>query len=121
MWDRSASSRLFLAVNYDYICKSTFIPVFLWQNLFGLSYVKFCIGDAIDSGIVPCIIDSLWNNLYAIDLFCFLCQEERNGSNPAVQIPDGLLSLQICIFQCQTIQFFLSAQDLHERKNNGEI
>ena len=56
--------------------------------------------------ILSGIIDSLGDDLHAAHLFGFARQEERDGSDTTVEIPNGLFSGQSRLFQCQAIEFF---------------
>lgn len=54
--------------------------------------------------ILSGIVDGLGDDLHATHLFGFARQEERDGSDTTVEIPNGLFSGQSRIFQCQAVK-----------------
>ena len=76
----------------------------LRQNLFRLPHKKRSILNPVLPGILPGIFDGLWDNLHPVHHFCLLCQEKGNRPNPAVQIPDHLVSGKLCVLQCHIIK-----------------
>ena len=92
-------------IDYDHICVRMFsrmlfgiIRIVSRQHFFCLTHEKFSISQRIDLCILFRIVNCLRNDLYTIDLFRFLCKEERNGSDSTVQIPHGLVTGKSCIF-----------------------
>ena len=73
--------------------------IHLRQYFFCLSYIEAGICNTVDSGVVSGVFDSLWNDFYSVYLPCFLCEEEGNRADSAVQIPDRLISGEGGIFQ----------------------
>ena len=90
-------------VDNDDVSIDALVFVFLRKDFFCFSHEKFCVGDAIKLCVDFGIRDGLRHNLHTIYFSCFLCQEERNGADPAVEIPDSLISFEVCILQCRLI------------------
>ena len=96
--------------------------VFVRQDFFCFANIKLCILDAVSSGIVFRICDGRRHNLYAVNLFCFLCKEQGDGSDAAVEIPYGLFTGQSCVFQCFSVKLFgLYRVDLIKRQRGNAV
>ena len=93
-------------IYHDNICVDTVLVIFSRQYFFCLSNKEFHILNSVDLRIFSCVVNGLWNDLHTADKFCSLCQEQRDGSDSAVQIPDSFISGKACIFQSFSIQFF---------------
>lgn len=109
-------------IDYDHIGFDVFGFVFVRQDFFCFANIKLCILDAVSSGIVFRICDGRRHNLYAVNLFCFLCKEQRDGSDAAVEIPYGLFTGQSCVFQGFSVKLFgLYRVDLIERQRGNAV
>ena len=92
-------------VDYDHVCVDTVFLVFSRQDFFCFSDEEFHVFNIVDLCISFCIIDRCRDDFYASDEFGLLSEEKGDRSDSAVQIPDGLFSMKVCIFQCLRIQF----------------
>jgi len=109
-------------IDYDHIGFDVFGFVFVRQDFFCFANIKLCILDAVSSGIVFRICDGRRHNLYAVNLFCFLCKEQGDGSDAAVEIPYGLFTGQSCVFQCFSVKLFgLYRVDLIKRQRGNAV
>ena len=109
-------------IDYDHIGFDVFGFVFVRQDFFCFADIKLCILDAVSSGIVFRICDGRRHDFYAVNLFCFLCKEQRDGSNAAVEIPYGLFTGQFGVFQCFSVKLFgLYRVDLIERQRGNAV
>ena len=55
-----------------------------------VSAEEFRVGHAVAPGVLPGVVDGLRNDLPADDPLCVLCQTQRNGPRPAVEVQHRL-------------------------------
>ena len=98
-------------IYHNHICAGLLPAVFFLisfiisrQNFLRLSHKELCIFNPVKPGVSPCILDCLRYDLHSIHLSRFLCKEQRDCPDPAVQIPHSLAAFQICVFQSKRVQ-----------------
>lgn len=85
------------------------------QFIDGIAEDKLCIPYVIVPGIADGIADGRGDDFDAVDLFCFLGQEQCNGPGATVDVGNGFLSFQVSKSQCLFVKpLGLFAVDLEE-------
>ena len=63
-------------------------------DFFGFAHVEGDVVHLVEGGVAAGVIDGFFDDFHAVDLFCLLSQEERDGSDAAVKIPDDFFAFQ---------------------------
>ena len=93
-------------VYHDNVCINAILLILPRQYFLCFSNKKLHVLDSIKLSILSCIVNGLWYDLHAADKFCFLSQEQGDGSDSTVQVPDCFISGETCVLQGLSVQFF---------------